>query len=426
MVSFPVADPQALRALKEGRREWEEYRQLASGRLIDLTFAYLEDAQLVHRVFERCNLGGAIMTRANLDYSEFTDCNLSGVDLTSASLVGVEILRCSAPHVVLENAVIRNAKIAELAISTPDVSGCRLESSDVEGMSLEGASGSRVLLSDVRMTACSLRSVAISVIAANISGSDLVAENVSLLAGSRIEGVELTACRIRQGSISASEVSGVALPNSRLVAPVIEDCSVSRLDLTDSVVVEAQAVSLGLQTATLFGASFVGCSWPDQAGRVSLLGKYMPSPSLMMQPVQDVRGVPALFRRETADAQFLGQLTGNSRGKTRRLALRLWGVSSGFGQSALRLACTTLGLILLHSVWRLQLLGELVGTSPNFGAAMSAFFETVAIFFGFTLEFDVSTSNLRIYQLSSRFFGFMLLGVWITVAARKITRLAND
>jgi hypothetical protein len=71
----------------------------------------------------------------------------------------------------------------------------------------------------------------------------------------------------------------------------------------------------------------------------------IPNANLLGQPVQDIKGLTPSLRREIADAQYLKEKLAIEN-KISKFFLSIWGLTTGYGQSLIRLTTVSISLIL--------------------------------------------------------------------------------
>ena len=101
---LPMTDRSALAVLRQGVREWNEWRathaqakpDLAGSSLcgLDLVEANLAGADLGKADLRGANLSRADLSGANLEAANFFKCTLDDADLSGANLLGAQFLRC--------------------------------------------------------------------------------------------------------------------------------------------------------------------------------------------------------------------------------------------------------------------------------------------------------------------------------------------
>ena len=419
-----MASIDAREALLRGGEHWATYVAAHTGHHIDLTFCELSGEDLRGRLLLHCNLSGARMGGANLDGSTLSDCVITGADFRDASLVNCTLASIVSSDLHFEEATIRNSTI----------DSCRLFDLKGQALHLIDTEIRKSFLQEVKLPFAKLtRLVCSECTFEQLNGQGIEIKECSftecrvdhwLLEGAAILGSKYTQCdfevfELRGGSIldsrmSHSSVRHLSLPFTK----------VARLDLVGSVVLETDIDSIGPETALLLDTAFVQCNWPKQRGTVRVFGSYHPSPYLLGQPIQDVRGVPPVTRRDAADAQYLVRLLSGAK-TWRRFMLQLWGVTSAYGQSLGRLVVASFLLIFLHALALLAARDELFGTDPHPMILVKSIWECVLVFFGVA---DISNSSGLAFAifLSLRVGGFLALGVWIAVAATKLSRLGSE
>jgi hypothetical protein len=105
--------------------------------------------------------------------------------------------------------------------------------------------------------------------------------------------------------------------------------------------------------------------------------------------------------------------------------LRIWGATSAYGQSLGRLITASAVIVLCHAFALLGARHQLVGTHPHPGLLVSAFWEAALAFFGLS---DITTVRYLadVIVVSLRVCGFLALGVWVSIAAVKVSRLGSE
>ncbi|MBP0022309.1 MAG: pentapeptide repeat-containing protein [Cyanobacteria bacterium SBLK] len=83
-----MADLTQLDRLRQGAKDWNEWRIKNPGILIDLTDANLAGINLTRANLVGANLAGANLAGANLARADLTGADLTGADLTGAKLTG--------------------------------------------------------------------------------------------------------------------------------------------------------------------------------------------------------------------------------------------------------------------------------------------------------------------------------------------------
>jgi uncharacterized protein YjbI with pentapeptide repeats len=418
-----VASAEAVSNLLNSEAAWAVFRQENPGP-IDLSFAVLSDGDLRRRDLSGCDLTSAHLDGASLDEATITDANLTSADLGNSSLTDVRLTRVMARKADLSDAVINRATFTDTDLSLANLSHVTSEATQLDNSQLVGANLDGAHFTDVRISEASLggaTTVGLTLTRAQLSDCDF--SEWQLMDSSLIDS-----------TFDKSTLRGVKLTNGRFCCCRITACSISKyaaigtevadLDLSGSVVREVDVAQLDPPSAVLLDTAFVNCRWPDQAGRVGVLGGYRPSAALLSHPVQDVKGVPPLLRREIADAQFLVRRLAGSTSPLRRGVMRAWGATSGYGQSAGRLLAFAALIILAHTVLLMAVQGEFTG-APDFGFFCGRVGD-VAVAFANLADSDADADGAaKAVLLSVRLAGFISLGIWVTVASNRLSRLAG-
>ena len=136
--------------------------------------------------------------------------------------------------------------------------------------------------------------------------------------------------------------------------------------------------------------------------------------------------MPPVTRREIADAQYIFRLQEKSTKWFERWGLALWGLTTGFGQSLLRLSVTTFFFLVLGTLLLLAARGQLVG--PVFVPTLlyNAWSDAFLEFFALS---DAGRSPAGAEGLASgfiRILGFIALGLWVSIGANRLGKLGAE
>jgi uncharacterized protein YjbI with pentapeptide repeats len=445
-----VSSIEAFEALLESEHAWQKYvvkHSRTSSDLIDLRSADLRGAPLAGRVFDSCDLTWARFAGADLDRTSFRLSKLDDVDFSDASLVEASFKTISFIDNVFTGVALREATFENCRFIR-----CVFDRSTVEGVGfisceLRACSGSDSRIHRTRFNDCEIHDWRISSAARETGeGSD---ERVGTGITSECEFLDCNIvharlcdhqlrdnfyhrCSLTQAKFEACRIVRIKFLSCNLDHLEIQASTIIELDISRSTVARSDLSGMGLGTAVLLETAFVHCNWPKQAGRVTLLGRYIPSPSLISHPVQDIRSIMPTLRREIADAQYLVSRLGMARGFSSRLLLRLWGFTSAYGQSIARLFLMSCGVIFLHGLLISTMQMEFVSILDNSSAYAKSLSEAVLLsaraFIGLSQEPSTPelSEGIGNVVISARIWGFFALGVWVSVAANKLSKLSAE
>ncbi len=394
--------------------------------MIDLTMADLADTDFSGILFESCDLSGTNFDTANLDRSTFRNCKANNTIFSNCSLVKAEFAECDLRQADFSSAVLRGASLSGCLLAGADLSEisvnkCKLIDVDISNVSLDKA----------RLTNSSATRVSISHIGGGaltvdkVIADDLKMEDV-ILSSLTWKDSQVTGGALRDVDIGAGELCKLTIRNVKIERFACR-ATATGLDLSVSEIQESDLTPLGLSTAIMWNTSVVDCTWPPQTGKTNWLGSHSTSPNLLRQPVQDLRGISQVLRREIADAQFLRERFLRSTSLRSRFALRLWGASCIFGQSLGRLAVWTFILMVVHALAYLASCHALFDLRRKPQLALTALRETVESFFGLKSAGDSAASAATSAVLTlGQLIGFVILGLFISVGASSISRLSAE
>lgn len=443
-----MASPEAVECLRQGGDAWKEFVGRPRTGLIDLRFADLEGCDLRERDFVHCDLSGAQMAGANLDHTSFVNTVVTGAQFINASLVRSTWRDVKAARVSITHAIVRSSDFIGVEFTTLEAASVVIVDTRFQRCQLTDVSVQDSEFKDVTFDETKIRRLQGAetqlVHCMHINQCDLVdwSFDSSLLAECSFNG-----CRISQWTMMDTNVSDATfklcdLAHVNLVQGRFSDCEISQsqildmsfnstqvvgLDLSGSTVKQGNLTNYDLATCVLLHTAFVACEWPTQAGRVTWTGAYIPSPYLLRQPVQDVYGVSPTLRREIGDAQYLMKTSEQLHGLGERLLFRFWGATTEFGQSLVRLTCFSVFLVLVHTIALLASSGATV--QWNWSVTSQLIKEVGVVGQSFLGFGQVPTSSGRplasAIQLSDRIAGFLCLGLWISIASTRISRLSS-
>lgn len=428
----PVASIDAIKALLAGGEPWRSYVSSASS-AVDLRFAELDGTDLSGRSLTNCDLTGAQLRGANLDRANIADCVLDGAALTHASLVGATFDKVQCDGATFRGTSLRNFAVTRSRFAHVSFDTCALDSVRIRDCELISCTYSGLNARDIRLEQCDVTDL--SAVDADIESGDIsesVFHNWSHLGG-HLKDLRFADCRLVGASFDKATVDNCAFRSCSIDSWRSHDASVHNLDLTDSHVRRTSIEDLGPTTAVLLNTAFIDCDWPSAAGYASWSGRYVLPPDLITHPVQDVRAIDPQLRRAIADAQYLRARIRNASTWKSRLLMRLWGLSSAFGQSLSRLLTVSVLVVALHAV-ALALLAWLDAVATGTLSTVDRWIALDLIggaaadcglaFIGANTNavFPGATAVL----LSCRILGLVALGMWVSVAANQIGKLSSQ
>lgn len=423
------ASVEALAALTQSVEAWDHYRSEMSD-LIDLTLAPLKGTDLRARSFVSCDLSGAELDGSNLDQCSFRSTVLRATSFRNASMVSCDFEKVDATDAILDYSVVRcstfvDTNLSSLSMKQATVSDCSFNKCTFDNVSMNG-----VRFSDTSFDGSSFR---------RLRDQDVGFSNCRLIHAhltnvtwfvSRLTGCDLSFSNISDVQFADGTISEVKITSADIVRLALPRTQAGHIDFTDSNIREVDLVTLNLSRATMLRTSVMQCRWPRQHPTINWCGRYRKSPTLLGQPVQDLRGLSPKLRREIADAQYLDELHRTAHGWPGASVLWFWGVTTGYGQSILRLTTVTLLLVLVFSITfvltgdHLSPWGDRLSEFPQaFRAVSTAFLSILGIP-------QPEPMHITTYQnallTAARVFGFIALGLWIALAAQRLGRLSAE
>jgi uncharacterized protein YjbI with pentapeptide repeats len=416
----------ALSALTESPNAWAAYRLQVSGG-VDLTLAQLRGLDLRGRSLEACDLSGADLTGANLDGCKMARSSLRNASLKDASLVSCEFDSVDADGAIFQFTVLRDSKFTTVNFFGADLSSvkatrcvfrdCVFDRARMNGAfwfqcRSHGGSFADLRTNELHLAECEfLNSRWLNVVctAANLMNCDM------------------SSSLFRDTGFVRSKITGLVLANADVTRLTTTGSSIDGIDLSGSTLREMSLVDLDLPHATMMNTAVIRCLWPRQRPRVTWAGRYEASAHLLGHPVQDLRGLTPSLRREVADAQYLHELYNSLGNRFQAGLFRLWGTTTAFGQSLLRLSAVT-AVLIVGLAGGLTLVDGMISPWPaNISAATNAVAVISGSFLGIETPSSVHLNAVqKLLLLVARVSGFFVLGLWIGIAANKLGKLSSE
>jgi uncharacterized protein YjbI with pentapeptide repeats len=422
-----MASVEALDYLLNGEDAWSEYNKKAEG-IIDLSFADLSKEDLRNRVFTNCDLSGAQMLQTNLDGASFINSNLRGIQLIHASLIGCIFDEVLAIRTNFYKTVIRDSQFSKVRFSNANFMGATLKN-----CRLEACHVMRSIITDTRFE----KVVFINTILEELQGDDCyftecLFTNYTNTTKIRLKRSNFNSCSFKNATLVNSKFERGEIINCEFLecglnSLILDGTKVEKLDLSFSTIKYIDIQALNPSKATLLNTAFVECIWPEQTGRITLTGKYIPSPFLISQPVQDVFGVSPALRREISDAQYIMSKINQAGNVKQKILFRIWGLTSAFGQSLTRLTISSILVVFIHTLgFNFIKCSAASSHILDMATLLSDFIYLGQVFMGFEAS-NITTINpiQALIVISARIVGLLALGLWITIASSQLNRLGS-
>ncbi len=416
-------------ALKAGGASWQEFSASAGGRPIDLRLGDLAGRNLSDTTFVGCDMSGADLSGANLDGATLVGCTLDRATLDNSSLIGVRLEDTDLTGAILDHAVFRKVLFSNVTLT-----GCSLLRTRIQLSSfcnciiadLTDACGFQIVGSEVRSCRLQRLSLESEFLFEDVRFIDCEVTDVASIGGAIVR-VRVDGSTVSRLSVRTCNLDGLTVSSSEVTQLFLENSSVSEIRFMSSTLDRCVLGGLDLASAAFVGCSMVRCEWPPQSPTISFGGKLTSAPSLLGQPVQDIAGLPPRLRREIADAQYLRDLHRDASGLSARVLLRLWGASSNFGQSVARLTAWTAGLVSVLCMTLPLADGKTSSLRDAPAALWRAARSVTASFFGQTIDAAANYKGTQsVLLFAARISGFVVLGLWVGIAANRLGRLSSE
>ncbi|NVK17234.1 MAG: pentapeptide repeat-containing protein [Methylocystaceae bacterium] len=426
-----MASSEAVSALLEGPECWEDY-STSIEKPIDLTNADLGDRDFSGFTFRNCNMSGIDLDYTNLDKSQFIDCELRHASLEHTSINEAKFVKIDATNCNFTNSILRGTSFTyilfhEANLDNAEFDYCEFSRCEFEKTKINGANFQRVNIDKT--------------IFSNISSEKTVISS-STIQNSSIINSTLDETSFINNDIKRSSLIEVYLNNGKIINSCFLNSSLklmslhmmekTGLDFSHTTIRDSDLDEFDLANSIMLDTTIVQCKWPEQKGNVSLLGRYNKSASLLRQPVQDLKGITPIMRRQIADAQYLQEKHQISTSWIDRLILRLWGMTSSFGQSLSRIVCTACISILASAIVSIIIDDKITATphiflTANINTIINECILMGKGFLGFSNPLTLPPTLGQTLMLPiSKCMGLITLGLWIGLAANKIGKLSSE
>ena len=157
-----MADQRQLEILKKGSRAWNEWRKQNGQLRVNLSGAYLRDANLRGAHLYGAGLSGADLRGANLREVDLREADLSGADLSgaylsSANLRGADLRDADLGGAHLYHARLSRANLRGADLRSADLRNANLVAANLRGVNLDLAHLNDAILDCANLSAAYLR-----------------------------------------------------------------------------------------------------------------------------------------------------------------------------------------------------------------------------------------------------------------------------
>lgn len=282
--------------------------------------------------FTSCTFNDSQFYNCGLATSRFENCFIENLDFSKGTLRNIEISHANGKTLVFEQVAVERLRMVDISLEVVRATGCSRFDASMRG------------LLDVEVCISQVDSGKIVLSDSTLTGIEF--EN------SHFDLVDFSFVRVGSFANRSSILKILDVDNSRLEGFLFHPTGSENVRLAGSQLRGADLNDLDLAIADFTDTSLVDCKWPDQDGRVSLLGKFSPPKNPLMHPVHDVKGISNQLRSDIATTQFIKSLQDRSTSSIgRRLSMRLWGMSTSFGLSPFRFVVFGLVFILIVSIF---------------------------------------------------------------------------
>jgi uncharacterized protein YjbI with pentapeptide repeats len=420
-----MASTEAYNALIGSDKQWYDFHSNHIG-IIDLKLAELKDADIKGKDLSSCDLSGADLENANLDRCKFHKSVFSNTCLEGVSLVSCNISSCIFDNANLRKAVFRktslqNTNFSKTGLKKTEFINCKLHNCTFENADLGSA---KIELTDIYCSKFNdIDSDNFYLINSEITKSSF---GQSCFNHANFKGLNFKNCAMKNCQISSSELDEVDFINCDIYKLDLNNTSVYSLNFSKSTLTSVDLSQFDLPNTVFLDTAINKSDWPKQKGITTMTGRYIASHSLLGQPVQDLKGLSPTLRREIADAQYLREILKTNIGVTKYI-LKIWGFTTDYGQSLVRLSAVAILIILLLTSVFVVCDGNIAEWPNNIKNGLKAIGYVSSSFIGFGLNKSLIVARNQEYLLFiARVLGLFILGLWIGIAASKLVKLSAE
>lgn len=196
-----MANPEHLAILKQGVKEWNEWRKQHPEIQPDLNGADLSDANLLGADLSSAYLDGAHLNGANLNNINLSGAHLVYTYLRGANLVYANLSRAFLTGVNLGRADLSDANLSDTYLVDANLSRANLGRADLSEANLGRADLSEANLGYARLCGANLS-------CARLNGANLSHANLGLAC---LNGSELRDADLSEAILSSADLSGVTM-----------------------------------------------------------------------------------------------------------------------------------------------------------------------------------------------------------------------
>lgn len=330
-----MANAEHLAHVKDGWSAFNKWRENEHIN-VDLSFAELSKLELCNMDLRNANVRGA-----NLQYVDLRNANLEGACLVGCDLRGADLSAANLSRANLRDSMLDGVVAVKTIFYCAELDNASLRKSHFVGANLNNASLNNAICSEAHFFQANLTKSQLCGATgtnsyfreARLLAADLTGANFT---GGDFEKGNLTEADLTDALMVSANLKGAIAIRARVVRTKLSDASLEFVDLSGAILESVDLATVALSTAVLAGTRITNSIWPLQRVSADWIGRLRVPQNLPIHPIQDVVGLPAVLRREIADAQYLVDFKRRcDRRFSSRLFFRLWGLTCNYGQSAL-------------------------------------------------------------------------------------------
>ena len=379
----------------------------------------LEDINLSGFIFMKCDFQGARIVNANLDNCEFKECTFSNCVFENISFVGTQIFDCKFNDSEIKTSVVRRTLLNNCIITDTIIHDIELSVSKFFSVDLMRNNLSSIRANNNNFESCSFELTQFdSTINENVMFKHITFSKCEFTKSEFIKS-ELIKCEFSDISLTNIVFQSSNAHSSKVVRSKINKSNFTGCNFISGTFICTDLNEMQINAMGFLDSSFIECIWPNQAYTISFMGKYRPSPNLLRQPVEDIRGLSPTLRSVIRRSQLVDEMVKNERSFLKKMGLWFWAVTSAYGRSLTRLTTLCLAVILFFSILFVIFSYPEVFWANPIGTLIDAIKCTTLSLVGIEYSLEIMSRSQKNIIITMRFIGLVFFGLWIGVAANK-------
>lgn len=416
-------DIEMIDLLFESDVKWNKYITEKDGDVIDFSFLVLKEKELCNRIFINCDFTGIQFNFLNFDGSIFKNCKFENACILYASFVGCEFFDCIFSNDYIEQAIFRNTKILQCTFNTEQLWQIDVLSCEINNTSITNSCFKKIKIINSTVFITQINKSIIK----NIDIKECTFQNINIsryvFHTFQIDKTLFNECSFCDGIIRFGNTNKTNFCKSTIQSLRVKSHNLKECEITQSQMRKLDLKEWCLSETVYVESHFDSCTWPDMNYKSSVFGGLKIPSHLPVTPVQDMSGINPMLRRTIRDSQYLYYIDKKCNNVIKKLFFCCWGITSGYGQSVIRLLTTLFGgtmIIATTGMFRDHVIGKTIEWNKFFQYFFSIFLKVIDA----DSVYNITLNPWVVFI--AQLFGLIWFGLLIGVVASKLTQLGAD